>query len=116
MIDVDECKANQHDCQAPATCQNTIGSFTCQCPAGYKTDTRTSCQGKSYKVALKEHHFLINNSSIFCHHQIKTSFNPSLYPDFEYSIFSVNKCLTLHNKPMMLINLISIETTCDVIS
>ncbi|RDD45038.1 Latent-transforming growth factor beta-binding protein 4 [Trichoplax sp. H2] len=42
--DVDECINNKDDCQAPAFCYNTVGSFQCQCPAGYKIDTRTTCQ------------------------------------------------------------------------
>ena len=36
-VDVDEC-AGETRCHALATCQNTIGSYTCTCPSGY-TDT-----------------------------------------------------------------------------
>ncbi|XP_058016320.1 EGF-containing fibulin-like extracellular matrix protein 2 isoform X2 [Ahaetulla prasina] len=34
--DVDECEYDLHDCQPSQQCINTIGSFHCQCPEGYR--------------------------------------------------------------------------------
>ena len=39
--DIDECAANTDDCDANATCTNTIGSFTCACNAGFTGDGNT---------------------------------------------------------------------------
>ncbi|KAG8146711.1 hypothetical protein E2320_013826, partial [Naja naja] len=33
---VDECEYDLHDCQPSQQCINTIGSFHCQCPEGYR--------------------------------------------------------------------------------
>ncbi|KAK9391233.1 EGF-containing fibulin-like extracellular matrix protein 2 [Crotalus adamanteus] len=35
-VDVDECEYDLHDCQPSQQCINTIGSFHCQCPEGYR--------------------------------------------------------------------------------
>jgi hypothetical protein len=35
FIDVDECLAGTANCSTTATCKNTDGSFTCQCPSSY---------------------------------------------------------------------------------
>ena len=66
ILDIDECANNvnylnrnykdmwmsdfkppivAHNCDPHATCTNTIGSFTCACPAGYEGDGVT-CTGK----------------------------------------------------------------------
>ena len=34
FTDMDECKGN-HSCHVNATCTNTLGSYVCQCHAGY---------------------------------------------------------------------------------
>jgi alpha-tubulin suppressor-like RCC1 family protein len=34
-VDLDECATEQDNCNANATCSNTIGSFTCTCKDGY---------------------------------------------------------------------------------
>ena len=43
-IDNNECMLGTHDCDNVAACQNTIGSFNCQCPTGYFGDGKT-CTG-----------------------------------------------------------------------
>ena len=34
-MDIDECDLGVHDCDQPATCVNTPGSYRCYCPSGY---------------------------------------------------------------------------------
>lgn len=41
--DLDECSTKQHNCQF--LCVNTIGGFTCKCPAGF-TQHQTACIGE----------------------------------------------------------------------
>lgn len=36
FTDVDECELNLHDCQPSQHCINTLGTYTCQCPDGYR--------------------------------------------------------------------------------
>ena len=47
-IDVDECAESIHDCNGNAVCQNTVGSFECECKDGFShQDTRigtTKCR------------------------------------------------------------------------
>ena len=50
FLDVDECGLapgadGAHNCDADATCANTVGSFTCTCNDGYSGDGIT-CTGK----------------------------------------------------------------------
>lgn len=33
--DVNECSSGTHDCTGIAVCVNTVGSYSCECPAGY---------------------------------------------------------------------------------
>jgi cysteine-rich repeat protein len=40
--DIDECAAGTDDCDANATCSNTVGSFKCMCNSGY-TGSGTTC-------------------------------------------------------------------------
>ena len=44
IIDIDECSSNSHSCDANAVCNNTHGSHTCRCKAGYTGDGQ-SCSG-----------------------------------------------------------------------
>ena len=45
VLDLDECTTNSHTCDVNAVCQNTAGSHTCSCKAGYTGDGKT-CHGK----------------------------------------------------------------------
>ena len=45
VVDLDECTTNSHTCDVNAVCQNTVGSHTCSCKAGYTGDGKT-CYGK----------------------------------------------------------------------
>ena len=46
-IDIDECETNQHNCSDRANCNNTIGSYDCQCKNGYNSSAEyeEECQG-----------------------------------------------------------------------
>ena len=46
FIDFDECASDDHDCDVNAACQNTPGSYTCSCKAGYTGNGRTCVSGK----------------------------------------------------------------------
>ena len=45
VLDLDECTTNSHTCDVNAVCQNTVGSHSCSCKAGYTGDGKT-CYGK----------------------------------------------------------------------
>ena len=47
--DINECKANVHNCDANAFCNNTEGSFNCTCSPGY-TGNGTSCVSKHSRL------------------------------------------------------------------
>ena len=44
FLDINECEVGTDNCHADATCENTIGSFTCTCNTGYEGDGVT-CEG-----------------------------------------------------------------------
>ena len=45
IIDIDECKSGSHLCHPNATCTNILGTYTCECDAGYVGDGLSICQG-----------------------------------------------------------------------
>ncbi|CAL9215765.1 unnamed protein product [Arabidopsis halleri] len=44
--DINECINSRHNCSEPSTCENMRGSFTCNCPSGYRKDSPNSCTRK----------------------------------------------------------------------
>ena len=50
-IDINGCGTNP--CHPQATCQDTIGSFTCTCDAGYSGNGFV-CQGKKISESINE--------------------------------------------------------------
>ena len=45
LFSTDECFDEIHECDSLATCHNTDGNYTCQCPDGYLTQWK-DCIGK----------------------------------------------------------------------
>lgn len=45
--DVNECTGGSYSCPANTHCVNTVGSYTCECNAGYFKNGG-SCQGKHF--------------------------------------------------------------------
>ena len=45
FADLEECSTNTHNCDVNADCVNTVGSYSCNCRAGYTGDGQ-SCNGK----------------------------------------------------------------------
>uniref|UniRef100_A0A6A7G299 Fibrillin-2-like isoform X4 n=2 Tax=Hirondellea gigas TaxID=1518452 RepID=A0A6A7G299_9CRUS len=43
-IDIDECASNVHECSGGQTCSNRQGTYTCQCPSGYRLNHLRQCQ------------------------------------------------------------------------
>ncbi len=41
LVDMDECLLGDDNCAAQALCENTVGSFSCQCSPGFIGDGRT---------------------------------------------------------------------------
>ncbi|XP_069864127.1 adhesion G protein-coupled receptor E2-like [Dipodomys merriami] len=42
--DVDECRSGQHQCHSSAVCVNTVGSYRCRCPPGWRPlPGKTAC-------------------------------------------------------------------------
>ena len=44
IVDIDECNSDHDNCDDNATCNNTLGSFTCTCNSGY-SGGGVVCQG-----------------------------------------------------------------------
>ena len=53
FLDENECKGVKRACHTNASCQNTLGSFSCSCNQGF-TGNGTNCQGTIY-TSLKSH-------------------------------------------------------------
>ena len=49
ITDVDECLQSTDECHINATCDNTIGSYTCECVPDL-TGNGTTCYGKYVQV------------------------------------------------------------------
>ena len=45
FTDVDECLYNPCNAQLNSTCENTDGSFRCNCPTGFEGDGISHCRG-----------------------------------------------------------------------
>ena len=52
--DIDECATATHNCHGVAHCNNTEGSFTCNCRGGYTGDGISTCEplGMNQKITL----------------------------------------------------------------
>ena len=48
FTDIDECVSGTDDCDVNAECNNTVGSFTCICYAGFTGDGQ-NCTSKENK-------------------------------------------------------------------
>ena len=45
--DVDECRNHKHQCDVTSTtCSNNVGSYVCNCKAGYQYSSAVKCVGK----------------------------------------------------------------------
>ena len=53
LLDMDECSTGQYSCNALASCVNTIGSYYCECPAGYQGRGKVVCTGMSSSTELR---------------------------------------------------------------
>ena len=51
FADINECTDNGHNCDDNAVCNNTVGSFTCSCNAGYSGNGVT-CTGTFFSCSL----------------------------------------------------------------
>ena len=64
FLDVDECDLDTDDCHVNATCNNTFGSYTCECNIGYTGDG-FNCTGMSFEIVLQANlFFLVLGSSV----------------------------------------------------
>ena len=54
ISDLDECVTGSYACDLNAVCQNTVGSYTCSCKAGYTGDEET-CQGEMFTITKAMH-------------------------------------------------------------
>ncbi len=49
LIDVNECTLGAHSCDANADCNNTAGSYSCQCRTGYSGNGK-ACAGVYFYI------------------------------------------------------------------
>ena len=54
FLDVDECGRGQYHCPTYTQCQNVMGSYTCECQPGFKSNPQnpSQCQGTMYCIVL----------------------------------------------------------------
>ena len=52
ITDINECTAGTHNCHEDATCTDNVGSFSCQCKAGY-TGNGVTCSSEFCVKYLK---------------------------------------------------------------
>ena len=51
-IDIDECQA--YPCGEGAICENSVGTFKCQCPSGTSGDPATGCSGTEWEKCTSD--------------------------------------------------------------
>ena len=56
LLEIDECLEDIDDCDALATCMNTVGSFTCACNSGYQGPGNV-CTGECNNQTLAKYIF-----------------------------------------------------------
>ena len=88
LTDRDECDETNgvlHNCHEDAICENTVGSFRCQCNVGYRTtqdyDQGTECEGtvKFTKCLMSHNIDCKTNNQLVCNykrvHSVPLSYN-----------------------------------------
>ena len=60
--DINECATNNGNCGADKSCTNTIGSYSCQCKAGYRQLTNGNCQGMEHRDVIALLCMIISNT------------------------------------------------------
>ena len=47
-VDIDECDLQLYNCSLYSECNNTVGSYTCECMSGTEKDTDGTCKGRCF--------------------------------------------------------------------
>lgn len=56
LTDTNECEAQESPCDSNQQCENTVGSYLCQCKLGFHQDTVTqACVGKIWSQLFTFH-------------------------------------------------------------
>ena len=64
LSDIDECVTGTHRCSKFATCDNTRGSYTCECLPGY-IGNGTQCSGRPCRDQVL-HTYLLHAQRMHC--------------------------------------------------